>query len=200
MDILEKRIFLQGSGSLFLKKEEIISQHRSCDNKYVSPITGAEVSGLEYEDWANICISPTRKKPYLFLSTSKKLQRELKTIYIVTIPCHVWHMFRSPPRHAVRVIAKCVNSQYYGKKSPELSACFCPFLHLCIYDPHMDGRGLKGQGHYLAYHLTASWIMERYKSTMSTIKTWRPALIWCCHGNMNVSMDAILYLKLIREM
>ena len=75
MDILEKRIFLQGSGSLFLKKEEIISQHRSCDNKYVSPITGAEVSGLEYEDWANIYISPPRKNVPIFIDIKETSKR-----------------------------------------------------------------------------------------------------------------------------
>ena len=40
--------------------------------------------------------------------------------------------------------------------------------------------------------------MERLKSNMSTIKTKCRALIRVCLRNINMYMDAIVYLKLIR--
>ena len=46
--------------------------------------------------------------------------------------------------------------------------------------------------------MIASWIMEWSKSNRSTINRRCPDRLWCSHGNMNMYINAILYLKLIR--
>ena len=76
-----------------------------------------------------ICISLSWKT-YLFLWRSKKLQRELTFINIVTLPCHIWRTFLSWCSRAAMGDSKTGELAVLQKKCPDFSAHVHPFLHL----------------------------------------------------------------------
>ena len=85
-----------------------------------------------------ICIFPFRKK-YIILWRSKKLQRQLKSITIVTIAHQIWCTFISGWDQAVQWDSTMDELGILWKRCPNSTACLHPFLHLWyIYDIYMD--------------------------------------------------------------
>ena len=79
----------------------------------------------------------------LALPTLKETSKKTSFNYI-TIPCRVCVRFQAGVVNQSGRYKKWVNLQYSRKNSPDLSACVHPFWHIWyIYDPYMDGFGLK---------------------------------------------------------
>ena len=101
---------------------------------------------------------------YIFLWRSKKLQRELISTNIITIPCHTSHTFPSRCGCAVRAIAKWENYWYYRKSVHNFQYVFNPFYSSDIYDSYMDGCGLMSAIYITNPHVIILYMWKGYHS------------------------------------